>query len=146
MAARRDTAGLVTVVAMASAVALAEPGVSYLVERMRLRRPVAALILGTCIWLLSLGCALSFNQWQDIHWYRDLTLFQLLDLVTTSVLLPLASLLTAVLVGYCMRREILRVELYRESRTFVFLWRTCLRYIAPPAIMVVMLAAVIENL
>ncbi|MEP5763521.1 MAG: sodium-dependent transporter [Halieaceae bacterium] len=135
-----------SVVALSSAVALAEPVVAYLVQRMRLRRPLAALLLGGLIWLLALGCALSFNQWQDVYWFREYTLFELFDRLTTLVLLPLACLLTALLVGWGMRREILRVELYREGPLFIALWRGCLRYIAPPAIIVIMLKALMENL
>jgi len=127
---------LVSVVALSSAVALAEPAVSYLVERMHIRRPLAALALGLTTWLLALCCALSFNQWQDVHFVADLTLFELLDVLTVGIMLPLVALLTALLVGYAMHREILRVELYRESNHFFFLWRACLRYIAPPAILV----------
>jgi NSS family neurotransmitter:Na+ symporter len=52
-------------------------------------------------------------------------------------------LLTALLVGYAFPREILRVELYRESGGFFSLWRACLRYIAPPAIVLIMLAALL---
>jgi len=135
----------ITVVALSSAVALAEPVMSYLVERMRLRRPVAALLFGTVTWFVALGCALSFNEWQDVYWYQQMTLFQLLERVSTVILLPTAALLTALLVGYCIRREILRVELYRESRLFIFLWRFCLRYIAPPAIVIVMASALLEK-
>ena len=135
---------LVAVVALGSTVALSEPVVSYLAERLRLRRPLAALAAGFGTWMLALACALSFNMWQDAHFYRDYTLFELLDRLTTQVLIPLVALLTALLVGYAMRREVLRVELYRESRHFFFLWRACLRYIAPPAILVITLATFLE--
>ena len=137
---------LISVVAVASAVTLAEPVMSYLVERMRLKRPLAALLLGGAVWALSLGCALSFNEWQEVHWIGDFTLFELLDVVSAAVLLPVVCLLTSLLVGYQVRREILRVELYRESRYFVYMWRACLRYVAPPVIIVVMLVALFESL
>jgi len=135
---------LVSVVALASSVALAEPGVSYLVERMRLRRPVAALCLGATVWMLALLCALSFNIWQDVHWIGEYTFFESLDVLTAQVLLPAVSFFTVLLVGYGLRREVLRVEMYRESKYFFLLWRVCLRYIAPPAILVISLAQVID--
>jgi NSS family neurotransmitter:Na+ symporter len=137
---------MVATVAVGSAVALAETPMAYLVERMRLRRPIAALLLGGAVWFLALGCALSFNLWDDVYFYGSLTLFQLLDRVTVNILMPLAALLTTLYVGYALRREVLRVELYRETNNFFFLWRACLRYIAPPAILVIMLAAFIEIL
>ena len=63
-----------------------------------------------------------------------------------SYLKHTAALLTTLLVGYRLRREVLRVELYRETADFFSLWRGCLRYIAPPVILVIMLAASIELL
>lgn len=135
---------MVAVVSLGSAVALAEPMVAYVEQRMRLRRTLAALVCAGTISILSLGCALSFNIWQDMHWYGDYTLFEALDRLTVLFLLPLVALFTALLVGFGFRREVLLVELYRESRHFFLLWRVCLRYIAPPAILVIMLATIIE--
>jgi NSS family neurotransmitter:Na+ symporter len=137
---------MVSVVALGSAVALAEPAMAYLNERLRLARPLAAVGLGAAVLVLSLVCALSFNLWREVSWFRGMTPFQALDLLTTCVMLPLAALLTALLVGYRMRRQILMVELYRESRRFIFLWRACLRYIAPPVIVVIMLTALLQYL
>ncbi len=137
---------MVSVVAVGSAVALAEPAMSYLSERFRLARPLAAVLLGGATWILALGCALSFNHWNNVYWVGEMTFFETLEALTTVVLMPTVALLTAILVGYRVRREILRVEMYRESRRFVFLWRACLRYIAPPVILVIMLTAILENL
>jgi NSS family neurotransmitter:Na+ symporter len=63
-----------------------------------------------------------------------------LDAVTANLLLPLVSLLIALFVGWRLRPEILRQELARESDLFFSLWRFLLRYIAPPAIVLLMLA------
>jgi len=135
---------MVAVVSLGSAVALAEPMVAYVEQRMRLGRKLAALVGAGTISILAMGCALSFNIWQDMHWYGDYTLFELLDRVTVLFLLPTVALLTALLVGFAFQREVLLIELYRESRYFYFLWRACLRYIAPPAILVIMLSTFIE--
>ena len=137
---------MTSIVALGSAVTLAEPAMSYLSERWRLPRPFGAMLLGGCTWIIALCCSLSFNQWQDVTWLGQLTPIETLDRLTTAILMPVIALLTALLVGYRLRREILRVELYRESRHFIFFWRACLRYIAPPVILVVMLTAIIENL
>ncbi len=136
---------LISVVALASAVAVAEVAMSTLVERLRLRRSIAALSMAALVWLLALPAALSFNLWQEVRWFNGLTLFQLLDILTTQIMMPVAALLVALFAGYALRREVLRVEMYRESNQFYFLWRACLRYIAPPVILVVVLAATLES-
>ena len=53
-------------------------------------------------------------------------------------------LLTAVLVGWRLRPEILRVELSRELDLFFALWQRLLRYVAPPAIAVILIVAVLR--
>ncbi len=135
----------VTLIAVASAVALAEPLMAYFVERARLPRPLMAVVLGLAAWMIAMVCALSFNVWDHVTPVGDLRVFAFLERLTTAVLLPLVALLTAILVGYRMRRDILRVELYREGRHFVFLWRGCLRYIAPPVIVLIMIAGCLES-
>lgn len=137
---------MVSVVAVGSAVALAEPAMAYLTERMRMPRPLSAVFLGVVVWVLSVFCALSFNLWEDVTVLGHMTFFEALDVVTSCVLLPVAALLTALLVGYRVRREILKVELHRESKSFFFIWRACLRYVAPPVIIVIMLTALLQYL
>ncbi|MEM0953902.1 MAG: sodium-dependent transporter [Pseudomonadota bacterium] len=135
----------VSLISLASAIALAEPAMAYLVERMRLARPLSAALLGTATWAVAMVCALSFNVWQDATMAGDKSFFALLETVTTAILLPVVTLATALLVGYQMRPEILRVELYRESRKLVKFWRACLRYVVPPVIMLVMVTALFDR-
>ena len=131
---------LVSLAALGSAVALMEPVVAYLVQTWRLRRVVAAALVGLVTWLLGLGSVLSFNQWSDWYWLGQMTFFQLLDFVTTAILLPLSALMIALFVGWVMRCEVLRIELYREEDGFFYLWRGLLRYIAPLFIVMVFIA------
>jgi neurotransmitter:Na+ symporter, NSS family len=68
------------------------------------------------------------------------SLLDVLDTLTAGVLLPLVALLIAILVGWRLRPEILRLEMARESDLFFSLWCLLLRYIAPPAIVLLVLA------
>ena len=73
----------------------------------------------------------------------DGSLFRFMDRLTADFLLPLVALLTAVLVGWRLRPEILRVELSRELDLFFALWQRLLRYIAPLAIAMILIAALL---
>jgi NSS family neurotransmitter:Na+ symporter len=134
---------LVVVAALGSAVALMEPVIRLLMQHRRIPRLLAVLLVAAVVWLLGLGSVLSFNVWQGDHWYGSWNFFELLDVITADVLLPLVSLLTAIFVGWHMRVEILRVELYRETGLFFVLWRFLLKYVAPLAIGLIFVVAAV---
>jgi NSS family neurotransmitter:Na+ symporter len=132
---------LVVIAALGSAVAMMEPIVRMVMQHRRWPRFIAVLVVTGIVWMLGLASILSFNAWQDDLWFANWNFFELLDAITAGFLLPLVSLLTAVFVGWYMRPEILRMELYREPDLFFALWRFLLRYFVPLAIVAVFVSA-----
>ncbi|MEH6634849.1 MAG: sodium-dependent transporter, partial [Halioglobus sp.] len=104
---------LVVLAALGSAVAIMEPIVTTLMQQLRIRRFTAVLLVGTVVWLLSLAVANSMAPSDGVGWLADGRLFAFLDHITAGLLLPLVALFTTLLVGWNMRPEILRLELYR---------------------------------
>jgi neurotransmitter:Na+ symporter, NSS family len=133
--------GLTALAALGSAVALLEPPVQLVMERLQVRRVVAVALVGMLVWALGLWVILSFNIWSDWQWLGQNNFQQFLELLTADILLPLVSLGTAVLVGWRMRPELLRLLLKRESRLFFAVWRFLLRYVLPVAIALILLAS-----
>lgn len=125
---------LVAVAALGSAVAIMEAIVAALKEYTGLARLTSSVVVGWVVWLLGVAIIVSFSPGVDDDWFGNRNLFEILDFVSAELLLPLVSLLFAVFVGWRLRPEILRHELYRESTGFFLLWRTLLRYIVPFAI------------
>ena len=136
---------LMALAALGSAVAIMEPAVGSLVQMTRLRRPLAVLVVGSVIWLLGLAVALSLAADGHDTRYGSGSLLSLLDSLTADCLLPLVALMIAILVGWRLRPELLRIALRRESAFFFSLWRLLLRYIAPPAMVLIMLAAYLDG-
>lgn len=132
---------LVLLAALGSAVALLEPGTAWLVQRMRWRRPFAALVLAVLAWSVGLLTICSFSVWPD--WRPGgKTLFAWIDWVSADLLLPVCGLLIALFVGWRMRSEAARDELFVEHPRIYAAWHFLLRYIAPPAITVVLCAGI----
>jgi NSS family neurotransmitter:Na+ symporter len=136
---------LVVLAALGSAVAIMEPIVAALTRSWRLERFTAALLVGVVVWLLSVAVVMSFQSGAEPQWIGQQSLFGFLDALTAKVLLPLVALLIAVLAGWQLRPEILRLGLDRESRLFFSLWRFVLRYIAPPAIALIILLPLLST-
>lgn len=134
---------LMVLAAWGSAVAIMEPVVAALMHALRLSRITCALIVASTVWLLGLAVVASFEPYAQQHWFGNRNLFAILDGLTAEVLLPLVSLLTAIFVGWRVRPEILKRELGRESGVFFWLWRFSLRFLVPPAIMVLILSPLV---
>lgn len=133
---------LVVLAALGSVVAIMEPIVTVLMQRFRIGRLLSTVLVGTVVWLLSILVSLSLMPGTAEDYLANGRLFQLVDGVTANILLPLMALLIAIFVGWRVRPEILRRELERERAVFFVLWQIVLRYVAPPAIVIMMLAAI----
>jgi len=131
---------LMVVAALGSAVAIMEPIVATLMQQFRVGRFTATLLVAALVWLLSLAVVTSFGPGTGFQWFGKHNLLGFLDTITAGVLLPLVALLISLLVGWRLPPEMVRLVLARESELFFSLWRFLLRYIAPPAIVLLMLA------
>ncbi len=127
---------LLFVAALASAISLLELVVAPLIRRCGLRRaPATAIAAGVCF-AAGIATVLSFNAWADWHPFSGLrgferaTAFDLLDHLTSNVLLPLGGLAIAVFAGWAMPASVLTEEL-RLGAVAVRALRILLRYVAP---------------
>lgn len=124
---------LVAVAALGSTVALLEPTTAWLVQRFGWRRPVAAALLAMLAWAGGLLSIFSFAEWGD--WRPGgKSVFAWLDWLSAQVMLPVGGILIALFVGWRMRSEGLKDELFADHPVFFLIWRGILRYIAAPAL------------
>ena len=136
---------MVVIAAFGSAVALLEPATAWMVQRFRWARPRAALVLALVVWALGLLSIGSFSLWPE--WRPGgRSLFSWIDWISADVLLPTVALAVAIFVGWRMRREAIRDELLSERPRLFWLWLFSLRYIAPPAIALILFAGLFRVL
>jgi NSS family neurotransmitter:Na+ symporter len=124
---------LVAFAAWTSAISLVEPAVAWIVENTRIKRATSCLGLGIAVWLLGVAVVLSFNEWKDIKIVLNLNIFDTLDKLTSTILLPLGGLLMAIFAGYAMNKSHVQDELNLNGH-FYRLWRVTNNLIAPIAI------------
>lgn len=131
--------GMVVLAAWSSTMSLLEPGVAYLHERFGFHRISASLLVAGAAWLLGLGSVLSFNQWSDQELLWGMNFYSCLDFFTTNLLLPSGGLLTAIFVGWIMKRELAAHEMQQDHPTLLAVWRWVLRYISPIAVLAIII-------
>ncbi|PKO47403.1 MAG: sodium-dependent transporter [Betaproteobacteria bacterium HGW-Betaproteobacteria-22] len=129
---------LVAFAAWTSAISLAEPTIAWVVENTKISRKTASTLSGLAIWLVGVSVVLSFNEWQDIKIVFGLNIFETLDKLTSTILLPLGGLLMAVFAGYFMHKKHVHEELNLSNNAFR-LWQFTNNYISPIAIIAVFL-------
>ena len=129
---------LIAFAAWTSGISLVEPTIAWVVENTRVSRKQSCITIGLAVWLLGIAVLLSFNDWQHIKIVFGLNIFETLDKLTSTVLLPLGGLLMAIFAGYCMRKEHVQEELNLHNSAFK-LWCYSNNYIAPLGIVAVFL-------
>lgn len=129
---------LVAFAAVTSAISLVEPTIAWAVENTNISRGHAVIALGLLIWFIGIAVSLSFNVWKDVKIIFDLGIFDTLDKLTSTIMLPLGGLLMAVFAGYFMKKRHTQEELDLGLNTFQ-LWRLANNIIAPVAICAVFL-------
>jgi NSS family neurotransmitter:Na+ symporter len=128
---------LVAFAAWTSSISLVEPAVSWLIENTRLNRSRAALLVGGLIWLIGIAVLLSFNDWSGVKLF-GFGIFDLLDKLTTNIMLPLGGLLMALFAVWVMHASHAQEELALNDRHYRN-WLFVTRFVAPSAIALVFL-------
>jgi len=129
---------LLTFAAWTSAISLMEPGVAWFIERLKFTRAQAALVVGLIIWALGLLTVLSFGPWSGFTFLHG-TVFDNIDYLTNNIMLPLGGLAIVLFAGWVMARNSTADELDPQARLVYRLWHLSARYVAPVAIVLVML-------
>nr|VFK55101.1 MAG: neurotransmitter:Na+ symporter, NSS family [Candidatus Kentron sp. TUN] len=129
---------LLVVAGWTSSISILEPTVQWMEERFGIRRISAAVSAGIGAWLLGLVTVFSFNLWDEFKLWGK-TPFDLLDYLTSNIMLPLGGLLFALFAGWKMARASTREELGIGDGLGFKVWRFLVRYVSPVGIGLVML-------
>ena len=138
---------LLVFAALTPSIAALEPLVAWLQQHRGVSRSRAVAIAAGATWALGTGSVLSFNLWSEWHplgllpAFEGKTFFDVMDFVSSNVLLPIGALATSVLVGWRSSRTILDDELSETTPLARWLCVWLLRYVCPIAIAAVFASA-----
>lgn len=129
--------------ALTSSISLLEVLVSNLMELFSWKRSKAAILSSIGIFIFGIPSALSgskalFPNWSKIY---GSTFFDTMNYITASWMMPISGLLTAIFLGFVMKKELCREE-FSKGTAFTYLfnpWFFTVRYIAPIAVILIIL-------
>ncbi len=127
--------------AWTSSISLLEPAVAWLVENRNMTRARASAFAGLAAWILGIGSALSFNHWANYKLF-DKTYFDLMDYLTSNVMLPVGGLLICVFAVWLMKKSSSIDELGMGENLAYKFWYFAVRYIAPVGVSLIFIKAI----
>jgi NSS family neurotransmitter:Na+ symporter len=134
---------LLSFAAWTSSISLLEPAVTWLIETFNMRRVTATLYAGIFTWLLGVVTVMSFNDWAFEFEFAGVLkqngIFDILDILTTNIMLPLGGLFIAIFAAWFMSRDASRDELSMGDSVAYNLWRFLVKFVTPAAILLVFL-------
>ncbi|MCB1858349.1 MAG: sodium-dependent transporter [Gammaproteobacteria bacterium] len=132
--------------AWSSGLSLMEPAVAWLVESGVLGRGWAAVVVGLIVWLLGIGVVMSFSAWSFEFTFADEVrtggLFDVLDILSASILLPLGGLAVALFAGRTLSRKLMAEEIGGGEGLGFWVWYGLIKYVVPVGVVVILLRAV----
>jgi NSS family neurotransmitter:Na+ symporter len=132
---------LLAFAALTSSISLMEPAVAWIVERFDVSRKAAAVRVGLVVWLLGFGTVASFSYLSDFKFLAG-TILDNLEYLANNIMLPVGGLCMAVFAGWFMCANSSADELDPGAGAGYRAWRFLARYIAPTAVLLVLLNAI----
>ncbi|MBO7445509.1 MAG: sodium-dependent transporter [Bacteroidales bacterium] len=136
---------LLGIAALTSTISLLEIIVAFAVEELHWKRTTASLVSTLLVFVVGAFCTLSFGPLQNAKLF-DRTIFDLFDLITASYLMPIGALLMTIFLGWCYPKAEVKDELSNngtlKARAFE-LYYIILRYIAPLALVIILISGII---
>jgi NSS family neurotransmitter:Na+ symporter len=133
---------LLALAAWTSSIWLAEPVMVWLSERFSLSLQKSAILCGVCAWSLGVITILSFNNWAFSFGFlgvvKRLGFFDVLQVMTAQLLLPLFGILATVFVGWILRPDITRDALHLRPSWFFSAWLWWMRLAVPVMLLIVL--------
>jgi NSS family neurotransmitter:Na+ symporter len=142
---------LIVIAAITSSIALLEPIVAYLIERYGWSRRHSASLAAFIAWILGLGTIFSFNIWSGVYplaaldAFSEKTIYHLLDMLASNILLPLGGLLTVIFAGWILPWKTTEDELSMGQEYCGFaIWRMLVRYVTPVLLFIVLVYSLLK--
>ncbi len=136
---------LLTVAAFTSTISLAEVSVAFMERRGGLSRKKACLVVLLPLAVLSPICSLSVGPWSD-YTIGGMTLFDVLDNVTTNIMLPLGGILLCLYMGWVAPSSFLAGQLSNNGTLrsrFTGTIHFIVKWIAPVLIAAILVSGLI---
>lgn len=137
---------LVLFAALTSAISLFETVVSILQDKLHWNRRLTCLVVFIGVLLVGVPSSLGFGPWEAVQ-VMKLSILDLFDFLSNSVLMPIVAFFTCIFVGYVVGTKTISDEVkisskFKGEKLFVVI----IKYIAPICIVAILISSVLDGL
>ena len=132
---------LLVFAALTSTISMHEIGTAFFHEELKMKRQSAAWILTIVCSVICVFCSLSVGAVDSLRLF-GMPLMDFCDFLTAQVMLPAGALLTSLMVGWVVSRNVVRDEFTNHgivSESLFPVWRFGVRYVVPLCILLIFL-------
>lgn len=131
---------LLTIAALTSTISIAEVSVAFIIDRFKIKRVKAVLIVLLPLAIFSTVCSLSMGSWSGFT-ILGRNIFDFLDNFATNIMLPIGSIALCIYVGWVAPKRFLFNELSNNGTiksSVITIIVNLVRYVAPVLIALVL--------
>ena len=130
---------LVFMAAVTSSISVMEATTSMLIDKFKISRKKACLILFVISLVLGVPSSLGNGIWADFT-ILNMDILTFFDYMTNSIFMPIVALGTCILVGWIIKPEVIEEEITRNGETFSRrkIYRVMIKYIAPVCLVIIL--------
>lgn len=118
---------LLLAAAITSGISIIEVPIASMIERLKISRIKACTVIFFIISALAIPATLSFGLLSDCTILKK-SIFDFLDFVTSSILMPLNALFICIIAGWFLK---IRGEFFIKNKLLAFLFNLGLKYVVP---------------
>lgn len=124
-----------------SAVSMIEPSLRFFIDRFNITRTKATIICGGTFYILGIVALLSMSKTYGAELtFFGKNAFDIMDFMTSSVMMPLAAIMTCIFLGYFVDKKVLEEKFVKHTSQTIFnTWYFLIRYVVPIAIIILFL-------
>ncbi|VAY87114.1 Putative transmembrane transport protein [hydrothermal vent metagenome] len=124
-----------------SAISIIEPSVMYFIDKFNITRFKATIFLSSFFFIIGVLVLLSYtSEYGSLFSFFDIPLFDILDKLTTNILMPVGGLVVAIFIGFIVPKQKVYESLISfTSAKIIDIWYFNLRFIAIPALIFTLL-------
>ena len=134
---------LVLLAALTSSISLMETIVSVVMEKFKVKRIPACLIVIVFSLVLGLVSVFGFNIWSNIQPFGQSDLLTFFDFLSNNIMMPIVALLTCILIGYVVKTTYVEDEVQINSPfKSKGMYRIMIKFVAPIFMVVIFLSSI----